>query len=193
MSAVSSERYNRPAIFLHWLHAALVIALLIIGWMMTDLPKGPVRTAPYALHKSLGLCALVLVFIRIVWRRFYAPPATAAQLRPWERKLSAVVHRGLYFLLVFAPLAGLLSASFTNHSLKFFGLQFPSVGWPENATLNAIFNSLHKGAVWTLMFLLALHVLAAFYHAFRHDGVIKRMVPWCNKQVIPNASPARQQ
>lgn len=177
MSAVSSERYNRPAIFLHWLHAALVIALLIIGWMMTDLPKGPVRTAPYALHKSLGLCALALVLIRIVWRRFYAPPATAAQLRPWERKLSAVVHRGLYFLLVFAPLAGLLSASFTNHSLKFFGLLFPSVGWPENATLNAIFNSLHKGAVWTLMFLLALHVLAAFYHAFRHDGVIKRMVP----------------
>lgn len=192
MSAVSSERYNRSAIFLHWLHAALVIALLIIGWMMTDLPKGPVRTAPYALHKSLGLCALVLVFIRIVWRRFYAPPAVATQLRPWERKLSAVVHRGLYFLLVLAPLAGLLSASFTNHSLKFFGLLFPSIGWPENATLNAIFNNLHKGAVWTLMFLLALHVLGALHHALRRDGVIKRMLPWGSGQTMPNASPIRQ-
>ncbi len=177
MSSVNGERYTRPAILLHWLLAVLVIALLIIGWMMTDLPKGPLRTAPYALHKSIGLCALVLVFMRIAWRRFHAPPAAAPQLRPWERKLSAAVHRGLYFLMVIAPLAGLLSASFTKYPMKFFGLVLPSVGWPESTLLNAVFNNLHKGAVWTLLLFLVLHVLGAIHHGLRRDGVMSRMFP----------------
>jgi len=177
MSSVVGERYDRPAIFLHWLQAGLVIALLIIGWMMTDLPKGPARTAPYALHKSLGLCALLLIFVRIAWRRIHAPPAAATQLKPWENRLSSVVHHALYFVLVLAPLAGYLSASFTKYPMKFFGLVLPSIGWPDD-TLNAIFNNLHKGAVWVLMLLLALHVLGALHHALRRDGVMSRMLPW---------------
>ncbi|MGP1628664.1 MAG: cytochrome b [Giesbergeria sp.] len=171
------ERYTLSAIILHWLHAVLVIALLVIGWTMTDLPKGPLRTAPYALHKSLGLCALTLVLIRLAWRNFHVPPAGAPQLQPWERKVSVVVHRALYLDLVVTPAAGLLSASFTKHQMKFFGLVLPSVGWPENTTLNAIFNNLHKGAVWILLFLLCLHVLGAIHHGLRRDGVVSRMLP----------------
>jgi len=174
---MSSERYDRPAIALHWLHAVLIIALLVIGWVMTDLPKGPARTAPYALHKSLGLCALALIFVRIAWRRFHAPPAASTRLVPWERWLSAAVHRALYLLLVLAPLAGYLSASFTKYPMKFFGLVLPSVGWPDEA-LNGFFNTMHKGAAWAVMFLVALHVVGALHHALRRDGVMSRMLPW---------------
>lgn len=173
---MSGERYALPAIALHWLQAGLVVALLVIGWTMADLPKGPERSAAFALHKSLGLCALVLIVIRLAWRRYQAPPAAAEQLTLWERRLSLAVHRALYLLLVLAPVAGYLSASFTKYPMKFFGLVLPSFGWPDE-TLNALFNATHKGAVWGLMFLLVLHVAGALRHALRRDGVMSRMLP----------------
>ena len=178
---MSDERYSRPAIALHWLHAGLVIALLVIGWMMTDLPKGPARTAPYALHKSLGLCALALILVRLAWRRYQAPPAAAAQLKVWERRLSVAVHHALYALLLLAPVAGYLSASFTKYPMKFFGLVLPALAWPDD-TLNAIFNALHKGAVWGLMLLIFLHVAGALHHALRRDGVMSRMFFWRSRK-----------
>jgi cytochrome b561 len=174
---MSGERYGRPAVALHWLHAGFIVALLVIGLTMADLPKGPGRSAAFALHKSLGLCALALIFVRLPWRLSHTPPAAPVQLRPWERRLSTAVHRALYFLLLLAPLAGYLSASFTKYPMKFFGLVLPSVGWPDEA-LNGFFNTLHKGAVWTLMFLVALHVLGALHHVVKRDGVMSRMLPW---------------
>lgn len=174
---MSGEHYNRPAIALHWLHAGLVIALLVIGWSMVDLPKGPLRTAPYALHKSLGLCALLLIFVRLTWRRYQAPPAASSMLKPWERRLSVAMHHALYLLLLVVPLAGYLSASFTKYPMKFFGLLLPSFGWPDE-TLNTVFNTLHKGAVWALMCLIFLHVAAALLHGLRRDGVLSRMLSW---------------
>jgi len=173
---VSDQRYGSPAIALHWLQAGLVVALLAIGWTMTDLPKGAERSAAFALHKSLGLCALALILIRLAWRRHQAPPAPAVQLTPRERRLSVAVHRALYLLLLLAPLAGYLSASFTRYPMKFFGLALPTPGWPDE-TLNALFNTLHKGAVWGLMLLLLLHLAGALLHALRRDGVISRMLP----------------
>lgn len=174
---MSRERYSLPAMTLHWLHAGLIVALLVIGWTMVDLPKGPERSAAFALHKSLGLCAFALIFIRLAWRRHRAPPAPSAQLLPWERRLATATHRVLYLLLVLVPLAGYLSASFTKYPMKFFGRGLPSVGWPDE-TLNGIFNTLHKGAAWALMLLLLLHVAGALRHALRRDGVASRMLPW---------------
>ena len=174
---MNDEKYTQPAIALHWLHAGLVIVLLVIGWSMVDLPKGPLRTAPYALHKSLGLCALLLILVRLIWRRYQPPPAPSGVLKPWQRSLSVATHIALYLLLLVVPLAGYLSATFTKYPMKFFGLVLPSPGWPDE-TLNAVFNTLHKGAVWTLMFLIFLHVAAAMHHALRRDGVLSRMLPW---------------
>lgn len=173
---MSGEQYNRPAMALHWLHAGLVITLLIIGWTMVDLPKGPLRTAPYALHKSLGLCALLLIFIRLAWRRHAPPPMASGILKPWEQRLAQTVHHALYGLLLLVPLAGYLSASFTKYPMKFFGLVLPSIGWPDE-TLNLLFNTLHKGAAWALIGLILLHVAGALLHAVRRDGVLSRMLP----------------
>ncbi len=174
---MSNDRYGWPAMALHWLHACLVLGLLFVGWTMVDLPKGAERSATYALHKSFGLCALALILIRLAWRFYRTPPAAAAHLKPWERRLSIGVHHALYLLLLLAPLAGYLSASFTKYPMKFFGIVLPALAWPDE-TLNSIFNNLHKGAVWALMFLVFLHIAGALHHALRRDGVLSRMLPF---------------
>lgn len=175
MSARSTgERYALPAVLLHWLQAALVLWLLWLGWSMVELPKGAERSAAYALHKSLGILALGLVLLRLVVRRLAPPPAPLATGR--EALLASSAHRLLYALLLVLPLAGYLASSFTPYAMKFFGIELPRLGAPDEA-MNALFKRVHWVAGWALVALIALHVAAAIRHALRRDGTLARMLP----------------
>jgi cytochrome b561 len=171
---MNAPRYTLPAIALHWAQAILIIWLLWLGWTMTDLPKGAERSAAYGLHKSLGLLALLLVLIRLAWRqRHPAPPSPAIG---WEAALAKATHVGLYLFLLVAPLAGYLASSFTPFALKFFGIELPKAGWPDEA-LNGLFKQIHWLAVWGGAALIALHVAGALKHALLRDGMLSRMLP----------------
>lgn len=177
-AGAAGARYAPPAILLHWLQAALVLWLLWLGWNMVELPKGAERSAAYALHKSLGIVALGLVLLRLVVRRLAPPPAPlgAGQEAGREAALARAAHRLLYALLLVLPLAGYLASSFTPYAMKFFGIELPRLGWPDEA-MNALFKRVHWVAGWALVALLALHIAAAVRHALRGDGTLSRMLP----------------
>ena len=80
------QRYSWQAMALHWAQAILILWLLWLGWTMTDLPKGAERSAAYGLHKSLGLLALLVLAVRLFWRRRNPPPQSLAQ--GWEARLA---------------------------------------------------------------------------------------------------------
>jgi cytochrome b561 len=171
---MSNQRYTLPAIALHWAQAVLVVWLLWLGWTMIDLPKGAERSAAYGLHKSLGLLALLLVVIRLLWRRKNpAPPSISGG---WEAKLATATHHALYVFLLMAPLAGYLASSFTPYAIKFFGIELPKAGWPDES-LNGVFKLLHVVFVWGGAGLIALHVAGALKHAIKRDGTLLRMLP----------------
>nr|MBL8410602.1 cytochrome b [Dechloromonas sp.] len=171
---MNGQRYSLPAILLHWGQAILIVWLLWLGWTMTDLPKGAERSAAYGLHKSLGLLALLLVAVRLAWRWRNPPPALTAQ--GWEGRLAHATHHALYLFLVLAPLAGYLASSFTPYALKFFGVEIPKAGWPDEG-LNGVFKLLHQAMVWGGGGLILLHVAGAAKHALLRDGTLSRMLP----------------
>lgn len=171
---MNSPRYGLPAILMHWLQAALVLWLLWLGWTMVDLPKGAERSAAYGLHKSLGLCALVLTVLRATWRWRHPGPAPLVAGR--EAVLAAAAHRVIYGLLFMVPLAGYLASSFTPYAMKFFGFELPAIGWPD-AALNGTFKLLHKVGGWALAGVVGLHMMAAVRHGLRRDGTLSRMWP----------------
>lgn len=168
---MNGERHNLPAILLHWLQAGLILWLLWLGWTMVDLPKGNLRSGAYALHKSLGLLSLGVVLLRLFWRRHRPPPPPLQAGRRFD--LARAVHRTLYGFLLLAPVAGYLATSFTPYPLRFFGLDLPKLGWPDE-TLNGVFKSFHWALVWGGAGLVGLHVLGAL----AHRGVLARMAPW---------------
>lgn len=170
----STGRYDPLAILFHWLQAILILWLLWLGWTMVDLPKGAERSAAYALHKSLGILALALVLLRLLWRLRRPPPALL--VTGLEARVATVAHRVLYVLLLIVPIAGYLASSFTPFAMKFFGLELPKLGWPDEG-LNAGFKLVHWVSGWGLAVLVVLHVAAAFRHALRRDGTLKRMLP----------------
>ena len=173
---MTTTRYTNTAILIHWLQAALVLCLLALGYWMGTLPKGPDFSAAVALHKSLGLCALLLIALRLFWRSRHAPPPEPDFLPAWQRTAARHTHRLLYVLLAAMPVFGYLSASFTKYPTKFFGLLLPRPWGPDEA-LNALFNGAHKIGAILLCLTLALHVGAALFHALRKDGILSRMVP----------------
>lgn len=171
---MSQERYTLPAIVLHWVQAVVVLWLLWLGWTMTDLPKGAERSAAYGLHKSLGLLALLLISLRLIWRR--SNPVPRPLTGGWEAKLATATHHALYLFLFLAPLAGYLASSFTPYAIKFFGFEIPRAGWPDES-LNSVFKLLHVVFVWGGAGLIALHVAGAIKHMVKRDGTLQRMLP----------------
>lgn len=168
------RRYTAPAMLIHWAQAAVVLWLLWRGWSMIDLPKGAERTAAYGLHKSWGLVALGLIGLRILWRRSHPPPPVLSG--GFEAAIARAVHHALYGLMLIAPLAGVIASQFTPYALKFFGLELPKLGWPDEA-INGVFKAVHVYSAWAIAGLVGLHVAGALKHAIQRDGTLSRMLP----------------
>jgi cytochrome b561 len=174
MNKPSEQRYSPTAIAIHWLHAVLIIGLLVLGYIMVDLPKGPQRTNLIALHKSLGFCAILLFMLRLGWRYHRPPPPSLSS--GWQHLLAEATHHLLYLLLAVVPLAGYVSSSFSKFPLKFFGWPVFKAGWPDDG-IHDLLGPLHQYSAYLLAGLLVLHVAGALYHAVLRDGTLSRMLP----------------
>jgi cytochrome b561 len=172
-----APRYTRTAVVLHWLMAVLVFGLIGLGWSMVDLPQGPARGAAFALHKSLGLSAWVLLLLRIAWRVGHPPPPLPVAIPWWQRRLAAVVHLAFYAVLLVMPVSGYLSSSFSGYRTQWFGLPLPHWGWTD-APLNELFTEIHVMCSIALVVLVAVHLLGVLAHLLGGEqGMLRRMLP----------------
>lgn len=163
---------------LHWLVVALVLAMAWLGLTMTELPRGPDRSADYALHKSLGITLLALVVLRLAWRLHAGAPAPVAGTPPWEARLASLIHWALYALLLAMPLSGWILNSAAGATLQWFGLlDLPAIAG-EDPGLRSLAKDVHEWLFWGLAALVAVHVAAAFHrHLFVGDATLARMLP----------------
>lgn len=102
---MTSDRYSRVAIGLHWAIAGFIIFNLSTGFFMEDLPP-PLRWAALILHASSGMTVLALTVARVIWRLLNAPPPYPAGMKPWERHSAHFAHFALYAAMVLMPLSG---------------------------------------------------------------------------------------
>jgi cytochrome b561 len=178
----SREGYGIIAQAFHWLTAALVVAQIGLGLYAASLPVSLARLVWLSRHKSLGLAILALVLLRLAWRAFDRPPALPEHMPRWERCAALANHRGLFALLVLAPLAGWASASAAGLSVNWFGL-FPVPDLvARSPSLAQVYKVLHGGLVAALALLLVVHVSAAARHALLRDGIAQRMLPGAGKK-----------
>jgi len=181
-------RYGNVAMTLHWLIAALVLVNLILGPIMTDLPRAdPNRFMLYQLHKSVGLTVLTLSFVRLGWRLINPIPPLPRGMSPLLRFGARASHFALYFLITAIPLAGwsMVSSSSLGLPTLYFGLfSWPNIWFLAELPASTkssnleLFKDTHALLAYVALGLASLHVLAALYHQFiRRDDVLRRMVP----------------
>jgi cytochrome b561 len=177
-------RYGIVAQALHWLIAALIVAMFGLGWYMADLPLGQRKFALYQLHKSLGLTILTLAAVRLTWRIFNRPPPLPETLPSWERTAARVNHGLLYAVLFVQPVIGFLQSNAANFPVVWWGVApLPAVLGSDEALAETLL-AVHQWGSRVLLVLVLLHVAAALRHHFiLKDDVLRRMLP------APHAAP----
>jgi cytochrome b561 len=173
-------RWAGLIISLHWLGAAIIFALLAMGWAMVYGGLDSASTFDlYQWHKSLGFVALALTAARLAARSVSSSPP--APVSPgWERLLAALAQGLLYVLTICAIVSGWLvvSTSLLPVPTRFFDLfVIPNIARPDPSVFAAAALA-HKLAAWAIAFLVALHVAGALkHHLVNRDDVLRRMSP----------------
>ena len=185
-------RYSSVAMTLHWLIAALILLdfALAISFSHFDPGDALYFGFAYAGHMSVGMLVLVLSLLRLIWRLLHRVPALPADMGMATRLLARGAHALLYVFMLAAPLSGWVVLSVRNKPPVLLG----SVHWPniqfltdmDHAQRSAIHAAMLPGHIWLSyigMTLVGAHLLAALYHHyFRHDDVLRRMLPGARLQ-----------
>ena len=171
----AAEKYSGLRIALHWLTVLLVVAVYAAINLSDLFPKGSsARDGIKAWHNTLGLCVLVLVFIRVLAR--LAQPGPPLVPGPaWQLRLGKTVHWALYIFLIGMPLAGWLVLSTAGKPVPFFGLELPALMAPDKILSKEI-KDVHETVANIGYFVIGLHAAAAlFHHYVLGDNTLRRM------------------
>jgi len=184
--ASDTARYSKVAISLHWLIALMIIGLIVFGILMTN-PETPNRFALYQLHKSFGICVLILSVLRLLWRLGHKPPALPSGMKSWEVAAAKFTHIAFYIIMIGMPLLGwaMVSSTETVIPTKIFKMiPWPDMpGLPRDKAVSDIFKNLHHWLGKGTILLIALHVGAALKHHFvNKDTVLARMIPMLRRK-----------
>jgi cytochrome b561 len=174
-----ADRYNAPQRLLHWLMALIILVAIGLGLYASYLQPGtPLRRELLFIHKSLGMTALVLVVLRILYRAM----AGAPDYFPALSKLNVVVANGahlmLYGLMLAMPFSGYVTSVAEGHEVPWFGLfEWPLI-LPRDDVLANAGELIHLWGAYALYVLLVAHIGAVIWHQWiKKDGVLARMMP----------------
>lgn len=169
-------RYNRVAMFLHWVVAALVIFVGALGLAFEIIPRAT-RMFWINMHTTVGLVMFGLILMRALWRLSHPAPAPNPG---WSRPvvlLSHATHMALYALMLILPVVGVVA--YVWHGRVFdFGLFRLDFGVASQRGVYGPAEKLHEVLAYALMALVGLHVLGALWHHYiARDGIFARILP----------------
>lgn len=186
------DTFGWGTIVLHWMVALLIMGLIVLGYVMTRPDIDPeLQFSLYQWHKSFGITALALAFIRLVWWLTNIHPDPIASLSGLERRASSVTHAFLLALTIAVPLAGwaIASTSTLNIPTLFFNrVLIPHLPMEKSEAAEIFWSDAHAWLAYGLAGLVLLHAGAALLHHFwQRDEVLRRMLGIFRRGAASNA------
>lgn len=158
----------------HWGMALLLISLLALGLRIAAMEPSLSTLWLYGLHKTLGLTALALVLLRVIWHLISPPPGP--QATGWMRLFIKAWHWTLYALMIATPIAGWAGSSASGiDTLYAETFVIPPLVEP-NETSEFVWFILHEIFAKTLLGMVIVHMLAALKREMDGDGTLTRML-----------------
>lgn len=171
----TSNAFHPVARLLHWLMAALILAMLFIGVCMVSTVSEK-HTWLLGIHKPLGAAIFILALIRLGFRlRHPAPPLPGDMPAPMKLVAHAS-HWLLYALMLAMPIVGWAMLSAGGYPISLGGpLHLPPLLSPNFAAF-AWLREGHRFLAYLLFVTVLGHMGAALYHGLiRRDGVLGSM------------------
>ena len=173
-----SEQLSKPKVAMHWLVAIGVIFLFVSSWWMLSLPLPSedftYRQLPFQMHKNVGITIMVKVVAMVALRIGKKRKQLQIKKSRLER-LESLDHLLTYFLIIACCISGYLSSSFSGWETTLWWLVDLPAWSEENDDLNIFFSDIHLWTCWALLAVVAVHIGAALYHAFKNDDLIDKM------------------
>lgn len=173
MSAKSTaDRYGSVAIAVHWITAAAILVMLVVGLWAANTADEGTRVALLRVHVPLGVAVFALTVFRVVWWFIDRRPAAHAGMPRWQISIEAIVRVLLYALVLLLGASGIAMIALSGAgAILFGGAARPLPDFWSYPPMRA-----HLASVVALVALLCLHIAAAFYHHIvRRDGLLARM------------------
>ena len=162
----TADNFGWLSKILHWLIFALFVVQYFLVYRREYFPKGSPEKLQYILlHKSLGVCILILAFIMLLWRHVGTRPSMLATMSTLEIRIAKATHVLLYVAMFLFPITGISMSMFSGKGLSVFGWPLPNPV-DKNETLSGFFYNSHVWISYVVMGLVGLHVLGALYHHF---------------------------
>ena len=168
--------FSLPARILHWLMAAMILAMLFIGvGMVASVSER--HEWLLRIHKPLGIAILPLAVVRLAVRLRHPPPPLPADLPALQKLAALASHWLLYFLMLAMPLIGWAMLSAGGYPVMLgTSLRLPPI-FPTSPVAFAVLRHLHTGFAMLLFLTFLAHMAAALYHGLiRRDGVLSSML-----------------
>ena len=173
-----SEQLPKSKVAMHWLVAIGVVFLFVSSWWMLSLPLPSedftYRQLPFQMHKNVGITIMVMVVAMVALRIVKKRKQLQIKKSRLER-LASLDHLLTYFLIIACCISGYLSSSFSGWETTLWWLVDLPAWSEENDDLNIFFSDIHLWTCWALLAVVAVHIGAALYHAFKNDDVIDKM------------------
>jgi cytochrome b561 len=162
---------------LHWLMAAMLLAMLFIGVTMVA-SLGDYHML-VAIHRPLGIMILILAAIRLVNRICTKLPPFPLTMSPQERFIASSSEKLLYALMFALPLVGWGMLSAGHYPIVMFGpVHLPPI-LPANPTLYAVLRQSHTILAFLLFATFLAHLSAVLFHTLIvRDRFLDRMALW---------------
>jgi cytochrome b561 len=169
-----STGYGWMSIALHWIAAAFVTVLWLLGKSIRTDSGFALETLH--LHTSLALCFWVVLGARIAWRMRYGHPEPARKQSAFSFSIARVVHVCMLAALAILLLSGPMVLWLRGQSIPLFSTELSSPFVPQPSIAHWFLRT-HVSAAIVLSATVAVHILAVFRHvAFCRDGTLDRMM-----------------
>jgi cytochrome b561 len=181
LQSAMSSKYPFSWRILHWLMAAMIVGLIIVGIVMADRAEANIwddlTNILYAWHKALGFSIIFLIILRIVIRRREGVPTYPTNVSPKLLFIAHQAHTLLYTLMIIVPLMGWAAVTAYPALITIGGYHLPAMPFvPQSETLAKQLFDLHGWLAITLGIIIIAHIAGGLKHLFiERDGVFQRM------------------
>jgi cytochrome b561 len=166
------KQYSKRTALIHWVIFLLVVAAFFLGHFLADSENTAQKLSLLPVHFLIGDTVLLLVLVRIYFRKKDGEPAPA-NANPLLNKLAAATHVLMNLTLIAVAISGVVTvaASGVIEALK---KSDPTL-IPDFEKVGA--REIHEIFVAVMVLLVVFHVVAALYHQFVvKDNLIRRIM-----------------
>ena len=166
--------YGAISRLLHWGMAIAVLGMIVVGFIMANMPNSEQKFQLINLHKATGVLILLFVLLRLIWKLINI--TVNIDIPTWHRLAAKIGHTLLYILMFVMPISGIVMSIVGGRNINIYGIYIIEAVTKNEQIATAAW-IIHSYMAWAFASIISLHILAALYHHFiRKDNVLKSMI-----------------